>query len=131
MVRPERFFTWWAIACHLLYIFGVLPSTWILAVIVWTYSMYHNVTINRQHYHMVTDVILHHMPVILFVAAFACGTSTPQWSYSLFLGIAALYLLVNQGPANVWTYYNNVPFYFNDLRTSRPQEDGCTTACSL
>lgn len=109
----ERFFTFWALACHLLYVAGVFPSTFFIALIVWIGSMFHSLFVNKE-YDLLYDIAMHHLPFALFVllAARYSDPSNQPIVWMLTAAVLLCYLVANGGPRRVWLYYTDHKHYF-------------------
>jgi hypothetical protein len=102
----ERFFTFWAFAFHLLYLVGIVPCTFVIAVIVWIGSILHNMLMHPI-YNVWIDLIFHHAPIICFIA-FWSKIRHKWWNKNVaLLTIAALlsYVIFNGGIHRVFGYY--------------------------
>lgn len=105
MLHFERFFTFWALACHVLFMLGLAPCTFILAAIVWVGSILHNVFLNPE-YNFTFDFLLHHLPFALFLLLWQNGALT-RTSILFSVTIITSYVAVNGGIRNVYKIYTS------------------------
>lgn len=113
MAHPERFFSLWALALHVVYALfpHIVPSTFLIACIVWVGSILHNLFINQQ-YSFIFDVILHHLPLAAFVYLHYTGVKPSplvidRTTVAFTLSTILIYLVVNGGLQQIWDYYQD------------------------
>jgi uncharacterized membrane protein len=104
----ERFFTFWAFACHLMFITGLAPCTFLMAVAVWLGSITHNMFLNPD-YNVWFDFALHHAPFVLFIV-FWGETKKRWWSKEAVLFtviVFSSYIILNGGIFRVYEFYKD------------------------
>lgn len=85
-----RFFTCWAMIAHLLFLAGMIPCTFSIAVLVCVGGLLHNIFLNNS-YNLCVDVILHYIPLLVF------GLSkTLEFRFDVLVGLCSLYALFHR-----------------------------------
>jgi hypothetical protein len=65
-----RYYTVWALILHLMHVVGMLPSTFVIAILVFIYALLWNAAINPIRFcpqYLCIDILLHQLPFIMFV----------------------------------------------------------------
>lgn len=101
--RPYRFLTFWAFACHFLFLLNLLPNTFALAATVFVLSRVH--LIFDPDIPLPLDFVFHWLPILIIPAT--------QWNWALVAVVVAAYLLVNNGPLDVLRFHTDARKYFH------------------
>lgn len=99
------FLTTWAMIAHLLYMCGLCPCTFLLAVFVLLGAIVHNVVWNHR-YNIILDLLSHYLPVLLFLCLGQYRnlgtTSVDTWVFNV--AIVSAYVCV-MGPTRLRRVY--------------------------